>query len=314
MKNQILLFTLSLSILLTLPGCKIIDDTKDFFSKKPEVTAITEVLKTSLPLAYAANIALDAIAGNVAEHVTIIQGVTSFPGHGHISIKISSKHPLPVGSDTSGTIHVVGLWQADTMAIFSVFFTDLDIKAGTLTISNIAIFPVVRDTNGILVVYANEDVNKGSDTAMTVNLTDQQVQVELARLKTAPPLDSAVDLNQDAWIVTVNNKNTWNTYTDDVYSVCGAGQYAGVDPTSATIVQLVMFGVNMRYTIPISLNPYEGRAVLRTIDVSTVGKFPEIGTAVLTFHSKNDGKVDVTVGIGVYIGSTGSHLPLNLNN
>lgn len=312
MRHLYAFLIITLTFTLPFTGCNLGDDLKDKFNQRPEVEAVSEALKTVIPLGYAANLAMEAIAGNVAPHVTIVTNVGQFPGQGLIKIDISSAYPLPIGSDTSGTIFVAGLWSSVKQAIFSIFFVDLDITHGTFTLSKISTFPVIRDTtsDSILAVYAYEDVNAGSDTAMVVELSDSAVQAEFLRLNTAPPLDSAVALEQDAWIINVNNKGTVDDPDNDSYFISGARQYVEASPINASVIQLVMIGAGYTPTIP--LNPYEGRAVLRDIDVSQ-GNFPELGTAVLTFHSKNDGKVDVFIATGVYTGRTGSSLALNLD-
>ncbi len=319
MKNSGLFFFIIVVLILQISSCRRIDNrinnVVDIFKRKPEVEALREVIKTALPLGYAASCAMAVVSGETLSHVKIIEGVTSFPDHGLISIDISDEHRLPVGADTSGTIIVAGLWSSRDVAIFSVFFTDIDIEDGSFALSNISTFPAQRDTNGILIVYANEDVNSGSDTFMTVTLTEGEIHTELTRLETAPPIDSAVTLDQNAWIINVDFNATNNNFSDDIYNISGAGQYLAASVTDVSVVQLVMIDAAMSPTI-CRLNPTYGVAFIRNLDVSTgySGNIPELGTTVLTFHSSCNGKVNATIATGVYVASTGSSFSLNLND
>ncbi len=305
----ILLFMCLLNI-----QCRRIQDIKDFFDKEPEVAAISKVLKTTIPIAYAANIAMAAINGDTLPQVTIQQGFTSFPGNGILHITISPTYPLPVGSDNSGSIFVAGMWSSTDNAILTILFTDLNIKHGTFQLNSISTFPVQRDTNGILAVYTDQDVNNVKDTFLVFNLTTGEIQTKYANLDTEKPTDSAIVVEQNAWIINVADKNTPTNLNDDIYSLCGAGQYVEASVANASIVQLVM--INTLFTPTTPRNPYKGRGVIRDIDVSTgsTGHLPELGTAVLSFHSTNDGKVDVVLATGVYIVSTNKSLPLYLDS
>jgi hypothetical protein len=299
-----------LFLLILCVHCQRFKKIKDAFSKKPEIAAASEVLKTAIPLGYAAACAMDAVAGDTAPGVGFIAGIGGYPGNGLLSISVSGSLPLPVGADTSGTIYVAGYWTSQDQAILSVFFTDLSVREGTFVLKNTATFPVQRDTSGFRIVYASEDVNSTADTSMTVTLTGQQMQFEWKKFEAVPPVDSAVGIDQNAWIIYVDTKGTPAIRTDDIYSVCGAGQYLAASVSGASVVQLVM--IDVAYTPAKRLNPYSGRGILRDIDIED-NSLPELGTAVLWFHNKNDGRVDVPIATGVYIGSIGKSFALNLD-
>jgi hypothetical protein len=294
--------------------CRRIQEVKDFFNREPEVSAVSKVLKTTIPVVYAANVAMAAVNGDTLPQVVFRQGFTSFPGNGILYITISPTYPLPIGSDNSGGILVVGMWSSKNNAILTVLFSDLNISQGTFQLNSINTFPVQRDGDSLLAVYADQDVNSVKDTFLVFSLSTGQIQTEYIRLLAEKPTDSAIVVEQNAWIIDVDTKGTPTNLNDDVYSLFGAGQYVEASVVNASVVQLVM--MQTLFTPAIPRNPYDGRGILRDIDVSTgnTGHLPELGTAVLTFHRTNDGKVDVLVATGVYIGSTGKSLPLHLDS
>lgn len=311
-KTGLCMITFAFCIVINLK-CRRIQDVKDLLSKEPEVAAVSKVLKTAIPIAYAVNVAMVAINGDTLPQVTFRQGFTGFPGKGVLYITVSPTYPLPVGSDNSGGILVAGLWSSKDNAVVTVLFSDLNISQGTFQLNSINTFPVQRDGDSLLAVYADQDVNSVKDTFLVFNLTTGEIQTEYERLLAEKPSDSAVVVEQNAWIIDVGTKGTPTNLNDDVYSLSGAGQYVEASVVNSSVVQLVLIETSFSPTIP--RNPFEGRGILRDIDVSTgnTGHLPELGTAVLKFHSSNDGKVDILLATGVYIGSTGKSLPLNLD-
>jgi hypothetical protein len=295
-------------------GCKTGERIKTYFSQEPEVEAITEVIKTTLPLAYAASLAMAAADGNVAPNVQVINPVYSYPGNGLMYINIGQGSGLPVLADTTATIIVAGLWSSQEMAFLSVSFVNLDFGQMSFTLSNVHTFPVIRDSGGIIIVYANQDINAGtSDTVITVSLTQSEINAELNRLYSRPALDSLVTVEQDGWVIRVDNNLSYTDPSDDEYTITGAGQYLGAGQTDIYMIQAVMIAAAMRPSC--RLNPFEGGALLRNLEVSSGDKkdWPEFGTSFFMFHSECDGEVDLTLATGCYIGSSGSTVDLNLD-
>jgi hypothetical protein len=295
-------------------NCGIINDVKKIF-RDPSIEPLREVIRTTIPLSYAASLAMAAAKGQTISNVTWIQKPSGSVGSGLLSIKPDNAYPLAIPTDTSTRIGVAGIWTDSTTAILSVFFINMHITAGSVTISHVSTVPVTYDSSDLLIVYAAEDINAGSDTLVTFTLTQQQINTELTRLQTRPPLDSTVTVNQLAWVVTVNQNNTPANFADDNYLLAGAGQSVDINPQNSDmeIVQLVMFAVKM--TPSCRLNPGEGYAILKNTGV-TDGQainVPFVGTAVFDFHPSCNNRVDIAGATGVYLGANNKSVLMNLN-
>jgi hypothetical protein len=315
MNNQKLLAGICVAALFG--GCGIIRDIKQVkqMFRDPSMQPMTETIKSILPAAYAASVAMAAVRGTVPSNVHMVQTFSSYPGNGLMYIDFDNAYPLTPPAGSTVKIGVAGLWSDSNQAILTIMFTAGGIKAGSMTISNVATVPVMRDSTGIRLVFAAEDINAGSDTLVTLSLSSSQIQAEWTRFQTAQPLDSSVAVTQLAWVVRVDNNHTPLNFTDDVYAIDGACQSVDVDPQSSDmqIVQLVMFGVTMSPSC--RLNPARGYAIMKNTGLTSgraVGAIPVIGTSVFTFHSTCNGLIDVAVATGVYVGANGKSLALHL--
>jgi hypothetical protein len=279
----------------------------DLFNKAPDIGAVTRAIKVSMPLSYAANVAMDAANKRAFAGVSCSPGFgDTFPFSAIVTIPISKAHPLPVGKDTSGYMVALGLWSSRNYAVISVFFANKSIKDGTFTLANVAFVPVQRDSSGTTVVFASEDVNMDSTMIVTATLTDSIVNVKLQGIPTTLPTDSALAVNQKAWIVVVSPDGTR-------YSMYGASQYIGIDPSTTELIQAVMIGAVIKPS-SCRLNPLEGYALIRDIRIkdTQTNSSVELGTTWLTFNNSCSGTATITVATGVYLARTGSTTALNL--
>lgn len=286
----------------------------NMFNKAPDIAAVTRTIKVSLPLAYAANVALDAVNKQAFSGVTMNPSLgDTFPYSGMVTIPISKAHPLPVGLDSSGTIVVLGLWSSRNEGVMSVFFTSRNIKDGTFTLANIAFVPAQRDsiTGATTVVFAAEDINADSTTVVTTKITDSLVAVKLQGIPLTLPTDSNLAVTQKAWIVVVSPNPDPGAAT---YSLYGAGQYIGVQPSTTELVQAAM--VNVVFTPDTCRhNPISGYALINDLKIlnSQTNSTEQMGSTVLTFNKGCSGSATITLATGVYLARTGSSAALNLD-
>jgi hypothetical protein len=285
----------------------------DKFNKAPEISAITRAIKANLCLGYAANCAMDAMNNRLSAGVSVVRSSDSFPCYGIVSISVSKAHPLPAGGDSTGTIQVIGLWSDTETAVMTVFFTNTNIKDGTFTLKNAAFVPVVRDTGGTMVVFASEDINADSATVATAEITDSMVSVKISGMPSSLPTDSAVAVNQKAWITVVKEPSGYSL-GGETYGLYGASQYLGVSTSTTEIVQAVMLDVRVS-PFACRRNPSSGIAMIRNIRISSPGSVSgiELGTTVLTFKSACSGQASITLATGVYVARTGSTAAIDLD-
>ncbi len=292
-----------------------IQDAINQFTKTPEIGAFTRSVKVSLPLAYAANIAMDMVNKKPVTGVTMLRSPgDSFPCNAIVQIPVDAGHPLPVGSATvTGSMMVAGLWSDSVSAVVSVFFTNTNLSDGSFTAKNVAFIPVVRDTaQGCMIVYASEDVNMDSSIVVNTKITDSMVTVKLASIPFTLPTDSSMAVNQKAWITKVY-RPAGSAVGKEVYSLFGASQYLGVSPSTTEVIQAVMLNVTVTPSL-CRLNPSSGVAFIRDIKIgSGPNSSMEMGTTVLTFKNTCDGKAFISLATGNYIGKTGSTMALNLD-
>jgi hypothetical protein len=285
------------------------------FNKAPQIDAFTKAVKVCLPLAYAGNIAMDAVNGVVTSGVSVARTPPdSFPCNAIIRISVDHTHPLPVGSDTvNGAMTVVGFWSDSNTALASVFFTKTNLNDGTFTLKDVAFVPMTRDTSGTMVVFASEDVNADSSLTVNTKITDSLVTVKFSGIPLTPPTDSSLAVNQKAWIA-VAKRPTGTNLGGETYTMYGASQYLGVSSSTTEMVQAVMIAVIMT---PSSCrrNPWGGYAMVRDLRIqgSDNNSSINLGTVLLTFDVACTGTAKIPVATGNYLARTGSTVPLNLD-
>jgi hypothetical protein len=284
------------------------------FNKPPDIAAFTRAVKVNLPLAYAANIAMEAMNKTIAPGVTVIRPPNdSFPCTAIVYIPVDRIHPLPVGKDTAGAMMVMGLWADSTTALVTVFFTQTNISDGTFLLRDVSFVPVIHDTSGTMVVFASEDVNTGMDSSFVMNAKlDSILTVKLQGVPTSLPSDSALAVNQKAWI-TLAKRPAGTEFGNETYSMYGASQYLGIQSSTTEIIQAVMVDVRMTPHL-CRLNPDSGYAMIRDMKIqSQGGSNSELGTTVLSFKPACSGQATILLATGEYLARTGSTIALNLD-
>ncbi|MBN1127916.1 MAG: hypothetical protein JXA71_02955 [Chitinispirillaceae bacterium] len=299
--------------------CDTIDTIKDYFTKEPEVDAVAEVLRIALPIGYAARTAMAAVNGEtVDDGIVIVSGIKDSTGPALITIPVSSTHPLPIGSNT-GTLVVSGYWSSMNEAVMAMVLNGLDIPTATATFDNIQAFPVLRDSTGIQALYARQWVNVGKSSLDTSSVSASEAEEKIAWGKNVPTIDSSASVDQDVWIIRVKHKGTPGDPLDDEYGLMGVGQYAGKKKNEAYLVQLIMLGACMKASCrknPVVDNIFSGGALLNTFEAkigADPSTFPKIGRALFTYHDACDGRIDLKIATGCYIGRIGQGFALDLD-
>ena len=317
MKKKQFVLLLAISLLLFSACTNPLQDIIDRFNKTPEIDAFTKAVKVSMPLAYAANIAMDAMNGAVIPGVTVLRtSPDSFPCTAIVRIAVNPSHPLPIGSTSvNGDMMVAGLFADSNTAVVSVFFTQTNIRDGTFLLKDVAFVPVTRDDSlGTMVVFASEDVNMDSSIIMNTTITPSFFASRFQGLPTAVT-DSSIAVHQKAWI-TFAKRQPQASLGSETYTLYGASQSIGLNPSATEVIQMVMLAVQMKPS-DCRLNPLEstlssGYAMIRDLKING-NSDTEMGTTILSFKSACDGKATILLATGNYIAKTGSTVALNLD-
>lgn len=299
-----MVFSIIASALFGCSGSNGVDD-GDFFLD-PSTEPIKAVIRTALPLGYAASIAMQAVQGNVPANTVVIGGnCNTFPCVRTVTIDIS-QGDLPLNFSSYGSISVVGLWSSVSQAILTTIFVDMTVGSGDLTVSSLALTPVVMSLTGLKVVYSNININL--DTS-PVTLSDAEIQSTYLKLDTQAPANVDLSVDMDAWIIEVDDATTPTTYTDDSYTITGGSQGIDISASATEVLQLGILSMEMRPTC--NLNPLDGNFLVNQVDVSDSNII--IGQAFFFFNDNCDGLANVGLGLGNYIAATGKSYPLNLD-
>jgi len=295
-------------------------DIIDDFLQTPDTETIRATIRTAVPLAHIAAVAMEAVNGNPSGEVTSYTTCASYPCLSLVSMELDQNN-LPFTFDTSGSVGVTGLWTSEDSAILTVFFYDVYAGIPAFRVSEISTFPVERviDPEGgyrYILVFSEIDINIDTDSEPD-ELSEEERQAEYDRLDIEPSDDAEVNIALDAWMVEVLDADTPGDYTDDSYTISGGGEYIGVvsgaTSSSASVMQLGLALVQISHDC--SSNPTEGFAFINEVSVSAndPGSLPVVASALMAFDSTCDGTVQVMVATGNYVGSIGSSIPMDLN-
>lgn len=280
----------------------------------PETESLTDALKTCAIIGYSVSTAMSVMEGYHLPNVRIKTRCNDFPCVSVMLIRIDDSYPFSFSPEETGEVIVAGLWADEETAIFTLILTDFNIHTSTFRLKNIHTIPVIRTLDGkIGVAFAGMDINlnQQSDALLEFNLLTQEIESEFARLDEERPEDVYVAVEQNAWFIEIDQKNTPDDLWDDSFTVTGGGQLAEVTDNTADVVQQAMVDVTLDQTC--TANPVNGLALVRKVDTEE-DKFPELGTAILEFHRYCDGRADVLLATGAYIGSNGKSIRLNMEN
>ena len=295
-------------LFLLMPGCGSKDKFDEFF-QDPDVEPVKATLKTTIPLAYAASVAMASVKGTPPPNARATNSCSTFPCAALVTIDVNDQ-TLPVKLGSAGHIVVAGLWTSASSAILTVSFVDVFAGSSLFRVRDVSTFPVTSTPTGLNIVYTNIDINVATGPVYPQNLSPEQAQSvrSLADIKYSD--EPAVNVGLDAWIVNVDDAGTPGDFSDNIYTIAGGGEYVGTGPGSASVMQLAMGKTVMKPAC--TLNPVGGAALLNEIDASS-SKLPVVATAALSFSPTCDGMAKVLLATGNYLLSNGQSIPLQLN-
>jgi len=300
--------------LLTVIGCGGGDKTtvEDVIGQTPSIEPIAAVVKASIPIGYAASVAMAEINGVDLPNAVSSNTCTSYPCLATIVITIEPES-LPIsieGVTDNGEIIVVGLWSSAERAIMTVVFSDLNAGNGFLSIQKISTIPVTQQGSLLTIVYSDTDINIDSESDNAIVLTDAEIETEYQRLSQPIPDDPEVSVDMGAWVIQVDNLATQSILSDDQYQILGGGQYFDVATGDVSVLQL---GLNkVEYSAECTLNPTSGLAALQEVQVSRSARdsWVKLGQAIIQFEPQCDGTAQVLLGTGSFFLITGDKIDL----
>ncbi len=300
-----------LGLILAVAGCGGGGSNPPHYSfKDPSGEPVKAVVRTTVPLAYAASIAMSSVTGSAPSNAAVIyNNCTTSPAGCAAVITINDDNSaLPLQFSSYGTITVYGYWISQDEAILTVVFGG-SAGSSAYPVHHISVFPVLRTTTGFMIVYVNVDVDISTGPVDPATLTPEERLARIALLDTIQPSnDASVNVDMDAWVINVDNAGTQKV-SDDAYRISGGGQYVEMGSGSASILQLGMVAVSVGPGC--ALNPTSGLAALNEVAASSS---LVAATALLSFGPSCDGNSKVTLATGNYLLSNGDSIPLNLNS
>lgn len=160
-----------------------------FSFKDPSGEPIKAVVKTTVPLAYAASVAMSAVTGSVPPNIKVNStDCTATPAGCYAVITITdddSSVPLQL---TTGTITVLGYWFSPTDAVLTVSFSG-EAGSSLFPVHNISLFPVSKIVSSLKIVYANIDINATVKDPAT--LSSQELNAAFLKINLTPSSDAS---------------------------------------------------------------------------------------------------------------------------
>ncbi len=284
---------------------------KEYFHD-PETETIAHALKTSAAIGYSVSVAMSVMSGEQLPFVITTGDCSDFPCTSLSIVTINDDNQVLFSGGNIGEITIAAFRSNEDAAILTMLFTDINISTQNFTLLSIHTIPVITKEGRIIAIFSENDINIGadSDTLLNMDLSQREIDFEMARLENDTPGDLYVAVEQNAWIIGIDQNSTPDNFRDDSYLITGGGQMIEATSISGGILQQAMLSVELSYDCP--LNPVDGFALIK--NTSTEDKeIPELGTAVLQFKYKCNGRSDVVIATGVYIKSNGKSVPLSLD-
>jgi hypothetical protein len=290
------------TIVISLFSCNKLRD----YLREPDTQIIAETLRSTRLTGYSAAIAMGVINGYSYPNTNLARSNNGYPCTAIININLADSLNSPAEKVT-----IAGLWADASTAVLSIIYSNYDYRSNLLEFVGIETIPVIVDGSDIHVVLASQEIslNPDQDALLAIDLDNFQFESEILRLDLPRPNDVYIAVTQDAYFIDVNTNGTISRVSDDSYTISGGGQFIEVENNSVEIAQQAVIDVHISQSC--QLNPLSGMALLRITGVEEDG-FPEMGTVLLEFDNKCEGKASVFVATGIYAASNGKKLPFIL--
>ena len=318
MKTKLYLF-ISILFLLSSSCRKEVDNPIKEWFQDPPVDPITQTIKTVVPVGYAASIVTMDMQGIKSSTYKTVREKTAKV----LTVNTNSPaYPYKFKNDTYGDLIIAYIQTGENTALVSLFFTELDINAGSFQLENIIAFPVIYDEieDKTTAVYASFDVNIGSVSGYGLDLTASEEQQNLDKLnneRAYNTTDTDIAIAQNAWIIDVYHNGTPDDVYDDDLKIFGGQQAVEVQnfETESSTGALQMAMIDVDFSPDCIKNPSHGYAFMQDVEVSSSGNDSDIvfGHVFYEFHPNCDGDIIVDVATGNFLFAIGKQLPLGLN-
>ncbi len=309
-KRLPILSLLALMGMLLLSSCN--NETVGSFFQPPSSSTVKTVVRTTIPLAYAASAAMAAAHGNPPPNAHLSSECTEYPCLSVLALDLSPGD-LPLDFGASGSMEILGHWSTPDTAILTVRFTGIDIDGSNIPFHDVTLFPVSRTLNGLTLVYSSIDVNVGTDAIEPADLTAKQVEAQQERLHIIIPEDpeETLDLKLDAWVVDVNFAGTLNDLRDDSYIMSGGSERITLPGNSMSATFLAMAHAELANDC--SMNLVSGVGALQEVSVNSSENPEVLGQALMEFEPACNARMKILLGTGSFLFSTGSSVPIRLD-
>ncbi len=302
------LFIILLVLLFTLTGssCKQVKE----YLRDPDTGNLTETIQTSVNTGYAASLAVASISGQTFQNVNTIRSNAGFPCTTLMQVDLQGESDFITSNEKVSGITIAALWASENCGILTLLFTDYQTETTTFDLLAIKTIPVILDEHGLLrVALASQDIclNPDQESILQINLSTWEIESEYTRLDNPCPNDVYVAIEQDAYLITVDQNTTPGNVQDDDYTITGGGQLIEVDNHDAEIIQQGL--LELEVTPSCRRNPVSGMALIRAVGVKN-NKLPELGTALLEFSNGCTGTAEVLLATGMYLGANRKAIPL----
>ncbi len=247
-----------------LHGCSFLER---FDAANSPANPVDDIVGVSVPLGWAANLALAAHSGQDLDCTSIVDHCEGFACLERVLIEIGDACPLPLLEGGEGSISVWGTWLDDDLALLNFDFSDA--RAGGRSL--------IRDR--LLGAVASQ-----SEHWVDLQWAWQGVDVD----------DLGLETEQSLWSVSVERVAQGAEPQSDILHLSGLSQLADVQlgPDRELGAAQVSLAAAV-FSPECGLNPISGEAAWHQFGTD------EIGLQVVSFHSECDGLADTA---GLYWG------------
>ena len=219
-------------------------DIREFF-RTPPVEPIISTLHTAQSVGYFSTIAMTDHLGYE------VPCDNRFELGGNVIIHQSNKGVYPwEGSGPSyRDIFIIAYGVDDDMVIINIIYVAEDPATEKLFVDQISTIPVLLDEDLIKAVYASNDISIRDEYDMDLNLSPADIEFEIERSEMPVPEETNIAIQQDAWIIEIDQGDSWTDLSDDSYTITGGEQEAAVitdhSGNATRVLQLAMIGIHI---------------------------------------------------------------------
>lgn len=312
---KIFKYILVLLLIINFSCRKEIDNPINDWFQDPPVSPITQTIKIVIPVGHAASLAIMHMKGYKVPNVKSEKQKDATI----LYVDTNTDYPYKFKDDTYGQMIIAYVQTDENTALVSVFFTDMDIVAGSFTLLNVVAFPVIYDEfeDKTTAVYVSMDVNLGSNLDIGLDLTSSEIEESLLKLENERTEINEVAIAQNAWIIDIYHQGTYDDLYDDKFKIYGGQQAVAVEnyetESSAGVLQMAM--INTEFSSDCLKNPTSGYVFMQDVEVATSTNNSDIvfGHVFYEFTPDCDGRVLVDIATGNFIFAIGKEIDLGLN-